>query len=313
MANELIPLYNQMIQRGGGALIPKGTEVIPRVTSAARSMRNVTPVARAIPRIGMNATTAAGLSSGAARKMAGGVLVAKTAYDLARLGLSEDARQQAAQDVEDSAMNDGALVRAAKGFVDPVNTAYGIGSMVGDLVGSMADARKARESLARGREEATPEMTAKRKKVQADIAANKAKKAAEENSKMSFQDATEARLASLDEGGGNDEMYAMQRANRLAANEANMQMNAAAQERAAVAATPTTSAAPSAEQPSKAQPVFDQALVESLFETTHGTSFDPKSAMDRRKKIQIESMLEEMGGLGNMTPNQFALQLYRRS
>jgi hypothetical protein len=66
-------------------------------------------------------------------------------------------------------------------------------------------------------------------------------------------------------------------------------------------------------QPPKAEPVFDQSLVESLFETTHGTSFDPKSQMDRRKKMEIESLLEDMGGLGDMTPNQFALQLYRRS
>jgi hypothetical protein len=66
-------------------------------------------------------------------------------------------------------------------------------------------------------------------------------------------------------------------------------------------------------EPSKAEPVFDQALVNKLFETTHGTSFNPKSQADMRKKMEIESLLEEMGGLGDMTPNQFALQLYRRS
>ena len=57
----------------------------------------------------------------------------------------------------------------------------------------------------------------------------------------------------------------------------------------------------------------DQALVEQLFKTTHGTSFDPKSSRDKQKRAEIEEMLGEMGGgLGKTTPNQFALQLYRK-
>jgi|TARA_B100000902_G_scaffold399384_1_gene469987 hypothetical protein len=53
----------------------------------------------------------------------------------------------------------------------------------------------------------------------------------------------------------------------------------------------------------------DQAI--ALFKNTHGTSFDPKSSMDRGKLENMKSLLADMGGLGEMTPNQFALQFYR--
>lgn len=63
----------------------------------------------------------------------------------------------------------------------------------------------------------------------------------------------------------------------------------------------------------QAEQAPDQALVEQLFKTTHGTSFDPKSSRDKQKRAEIEEMLGEMGGgLGKTTPNQFALQLYRK-
>lgn len=53
----------------------------------------------------------------------------------------------------------------------------------------------------------------------------------------------------------------------------------------------------------------DQAI--ALFKNTHGTSFDPKSRTDRGKLENMKSMLAERGGLGEMSPNQFALQFYR--
>ena len=55
----------------------------------------------------------------------------------------------------------------------------------------------------------------------------------------------------------------------------------------------------------------DQAI--ALFRNTHGTSFDPKSRMDKGKLEKMRSMLADMGGMGDMTPNQFALQVYRNS
>ena len=54
----------------------------------------------------------------------------------------------------------------------------------------------------------------------------------------------------------------------------------------------------------------DKAI--ELFQNTHGTSFDPKSSKDLGKLEKMKSLLAEMGGMGEMTPNQFALQMYRR-
>lgn len=65
--------------------------------------------------------------------------------------------------------------------------------------------------------------------------------------------------------------------------------------------------------PPVAEPVYDQALVTNLFKTTHGSTFDPKSKADVKAMAEIEMLLDEMGGkLGKVTPNQFALQIYRK-
>ena len=48
-----------------------------------------------------------------------------------------------------------------------------------------------------------------------------------------------------------------------------------------------------------------------LFKTTHGTPFDPKSSMDRGKMATIRAKVAQLGGMGGMTPNQFAIQIYR--
>jgi len=51
----------------------------------------------------------------------------------------------------------------------------------------------------------------------------------------------------------------------------------------------------------------------SLFKNTHATEFDPNSSMDRGKLEKMKSMLAKQGGLGDMSANQFALQVYRNS
>lgn len=50
-----------------------------------------------------------------------------------------------------------------------------------------------------------------------------------------------------------------------------------------------------------------------LFKTVHATEYDPKSSMDKGKLEKMKSMLAKQGGLGDMTANQFALQVYRNS
>jgi hypothetical protein len=62
----------------------------------------------------------------------------------------------------------------------------------------------------------------------------------------------------------------------------------------------------------KAVPVVPDDQAESLFATVHGGPFDPNSSMDRGKLEDIKKNLvrEEFQGL---TPNQFALKMYREA
>jgi hypothetical protein len=56
------------------------------------------------------------------------------------------------------------------------------------------------------------------------------------------------------------------------------------------------------------QPDFNRAA--ALFATTHGSAFDPKSAMDRKKMAAITSLMGQPESQ-NLTPNQFAMKVYR--
>ncbi len=80
------------------------------------------------------------------------------------------------------------------------------------------------------------------------------------------------------------------------------------------AATAATEAALGAVEEATAEPEVDytdQAV--GLFKNTHGTEFDPNSKMDRGKLEKMKGMLAKQGGLGEMSANQFALQVYRNS
>lgn len=59
----------------------------------------------------------------------------------------------------------------------------------------------------------------------------------------------------------------------------------------------------------EAAPV-DMTKAEQLFKVTHGTPFDTKSSMDKRKMAEITSLLSQAGS-DKLTPNQFALKIYR--
>ena len=48
----------------------------------------------------------------------------------------------------------------------------------------------------------------------------------------------------------------------------------------------------------------------ALFRHTHGGPFDPKSSMDKKKMAAIQSLLSQEGS-DKLTPNQFALRIYR--
>ena len=65
----------------------------------------------------------------------------------------------------------------------------------------------------------------------------------------------------------------------------------------------------SAEEP---ETDYTQQAVD-LFKTVHATEYDPKSSKDKGKLEKMKSMLAKQGGLGDMSANQFALQVYRNS
>jgi hypothetical protein len=67
------------------------------------------------------------------------------------------------------------------------------------------------------------------------------------------------------------------------------------------------------EEPKKptGKPMAGSMTPEALFAHTHGGPFDPKSSMDKKKMAAINSMLSKEGS-GDLTPNQFALKIYRQ-
>lgn len=80
------------------------------------------------------------------------------------------------------------------------------------------------------------------------------------------------------------------------------------------AATAATEAAMGAVEEATAEPEVDYSdEAVGLFKNTHGTEFDPNSKMDREKLDKMKGMLSKQGGLGEMSANQFALQVYRNS
>jgi hypothetical protein len=63
----------------------------------------------------------------------------------------------------------------------------------------------------------------------------------------------------------------------------------------------------------KAIPVaepMDNNRALALFNNTHGSAFDPKSSMDKKKMAAITSLMSKAGS-DKLTPNQFAMQIYR--
>ena len=58
-----------------------------------------------------------------------------------------------------------------------------------------------------------------------------------------------------------------------------------------------------------AEPV-DTDRAAMLFAKTHGSAFDPKSSMDKKKMAAITNLMGQEGSEA-LTPNQFALKIYR--
>ena len=57
-------------------------------------------------------------------------------------------------------------------------------------------------------------------------------------------------------------------------------------------------------------PAVDADRAAMLFAKTHGSAFDPKSSADKKKMASITSLMGQEGSEA-LTPNQFALKIYR--
>jgi len=57
-------------------------------------------------------------------------------------------------------------------------------------------------------------------------------------------------------------------------------------------------------------PAVDADRAAMLFAKTHGSTFDPKSSADKKKMASITSLMGQEGSEA-LTPNQFALKIYR--
>ena len=57
-------------------------------------------------------------------------------------------------------------------------------------------------------------------------------------------------------------------------------------------------------------PAVDTDRAAMLFAKTHGSAFDPKSSADKKKMASITSLMGQEGSEA-LTPNQFALKIYR--
>ena len=57
-------------------------------------------------------------------------------------------------------------------------------------------------------------------------------------------------------------------------------------------------------------PAVDADRAAMLFAKTHGSAFEPKSSVDKKKMAAIISLMGQEGSEA-LTPNQFALKIYR--
>lgn len=258
-------------------------------------------------------------------KVAGKALVplaiASEAYDAGKL-LTTEGRAEALKRSVDMA-EDGALSRAGNSFISPVKTIGGATQIASDAISTSLG------NLFTDTSETDSKIEGLQQSKQAQEAAL--------DSGLSREEQKDLRAYSRENKLGKD--YG----NIRTAEEARGMYESAfgsdkVVDEALAGATPADDEEPAPEKaPPKAVPVYDDELAGvgdraqpsraeimsggkkpkytsealSMFKNTHGTGFDSKSSMDRKKLEKMESMLVKMGGLGDMSPNQFALNLYR--
>ncbi len=274
-------------------------------------------------------------------KVAAPVAVVGEGVNVANLLLNEDARQEA-RDYVKGMEDDNILMRAGKSFLSPTDTIFGATSAGVDAMKSMVGGNRAMlESI---------DLAQRMGQKWGDNASKEAARNAVISSILNPDQARELERAVVQSPELLKDYSAIQNPEQAKALYATVSKSAeptvedvvdrrlepapaatpAPAAAPAPAATPAPAEAPTSEElreaadpdmkmmfgteatPAEPEVDFtDQAV--DLFKNTHGTEFDPKSKMDREKLEKMKSMLAKQGGLGDMSANQFALQVYRNS
>jgi hypothetical protein len=271
----------------------------------------------------------------AASKYVAPVAAVGEAVNVANLILNEEARQEA-KDYVAGMEDDNILMRAGKSFISPTDTIFGAGSAAVDAVKSLYGGDKARMDLAAMSERLEPKRAAAKAKGDQreaalgdglnDVQMKELERAAVKSPELLKEYAAiqspEQAKALYDSAFGDPEPTA----------EEVVDQGLAAVDQASVAEEakkPVTRGdldpdmqdmmgttgddpddydlAGDAEEPET--DYTEEAI--GLFKNTHATEFDPKSSKDKGKLEKMKKLLAKQGGLGDMTANQFSLQVYR--
>ena len=281
----------------------------------------------------------------AASKYVAPVAAISEGINVAKLILDEEKRQEAKDYVADME-DDNILMRAGKSLLSPTDTIFGAGSAAVDAVKSLYGGDKARmdlaamsERLAPMREEAeakgqqresalgdalndvqmkeleraavkSPELLKEYAAIQSPEQAKALYDSAFGDPDPTAEEVVDQGLAAVDEepsGGFGDILEGVKEGveSGMAAAKAKKPVTKEDLDPDMQDMMGTTG--DDAEEPET--DYTEEAI--SLFKNTHATEFDPKSSMDKGKLEKMKKLLAKQGGLGDMTANQFALQVYR--
>jgi hypothetical protein len=291
-----------------------GLKTVRNIAPETGGMRTVTGRARTVGDDVLKLTGKApkGTLLKGVGKLAVPLAAAEQAYQTLKLIFSEDARDEAAKDYEDSA-NEGALMRTAKGALGGVTSIYAAGKNIGDTMGAYTRARegdtafqnKQKELIARGildkdgkpirREEAAPATSTPASPVPTSAT----------------PEAESTGYAKLESAMYPEGVEIGTRPPETVKLESNMFPEGVevAKGRDLLRGNPVTSTV-TAESP-KAAPEISEDRMSALFRKTMGTAFDPKSKMDIGKMNQLREFVGSNPDLLNKSDTKIALDYYR--
>jgi len=255
------------------------------------------------------ATKTAGKAAGKLAAPVGLTLEAANAFGLATDADKRKAAEDRFDELGENAGFLGAIENALRGAVSPTDTIYGAAQAALERDDDKRRARKSAAELERKMGEGGQELV--------DTAGER-----QETSRAVGQDLMDQIFMDLKASGDMDTWKSVRDMTPEEVGEFAEAFYAEDEPAAEPAAKPAAkpAAEPAAEMPAaeseeapKAKALLTPEKAQELFSTIHGGSFDPKSRMDKQKMAQIEELAMELGpdAFEAMSPNQFALRIYR--